>query len=68
MDTLEFSVNAMTCDHCVKAVTEELAGVEGVRTSAVDLTTKQVVVTGHNLQRAAINAAVNEAGYEVQWP
>jgi copper chaperone CopZ len=38
--------------------------VSGVRSVSVDLETKAIVVTGSNIHRAAVWAAVDEAGYE----
>ncbi|MEZ5236705.1 MAG: heavy-metal-associated domain-containing protein [Acidimicrobiia bacterium] len=67
MQTLTFSVPGMTCGHCVAAVDEELAKVPGVASRSIDLDSKQVVVTGDELDRGAIDAAVDEAGYETVW-
>jgi copper chaperone CopZ len=64
MEELSFSVPSMTCAHCVAAVRGEVEKVSGVRSVSVDLETKAVVVTGSNIHRAAVWAAVDEAGYE----
>ena len=64
MDELSFSVPGMTCGHCVAAVRGMIQKVPGVRVVNVDLDTKVVVVTGNDLHRAAVWAAVDEAGYE----
>lgn len=61
-----FRVPAMTCGHCVAAVTSELEAVDGVEHVAIDLATKDVVVTGVDLDVGAIVAAVDEAGYEIE--
>jgi copper ion binding protein len=64
--TTSFSVQGMTCDHCVRAVTEEVSRLDGVTTIAVDLATGRVDVTSATpLDAAAIAAAVDEAGYVV---
>ena len=63
-DTRTYTVTGMTCDHCVAAVTEEVAAVPGVAEVDVDLDTKLVVVHGAALDDAAIRAAISEAGYE----
>ena len=60
---LVFEVPGMTCDHCVHAVSEELANIEGVTNVEVDLATKRVVVDGTD-DVGAVRAAVDEAGYE----
>lgn len=64
MSTITFTVPGMTCGHCEAAVKDEVGKVEGVERVDVDLTTKVVVVEGEPLDRAAIFAAVDEAGYE----
>ena len=35
--TQTFHVTGMTCGHCVQAVTDEVAAIEGVRSVRVDL-------------------------------
>lgn len=62
-----FQVAGMTCGHCVAAVTEEVtAGVPGVQQVEVDLATGKVTVTSdRQLDQEAVNAAVQEAGYEL---
>ncbi|MGY1650328.1 heavy-metal-associated domain-containing protein [Geodermatophilus sp. SYSU D01119] len=59
-----FTVTGMTCGHCRRAVTEEIAAVDGVESVAVDLAGGTVTVTAtHPVDRADIAAAVDEAGY-----
>ena len=55
----------MTCGHCEAAVKQEVGSVPGVTDVDVDLETKDVVVTGTALDRAALVAAIDEAGFEV---
>ncbi len=64
-ETVIYRVPGMTCDHCKAAVAEELSGVTGVETVAVDLETKVVEIVGEALDDAALRAAIDEAGYEV---
>lgn len=64
-DTLTLSVPGMTCGHCEAAVKQEVGTVPGVDDVAVDLATKNVVVSGTNLDRDSIVAAIDEAGYDV---
>lgn len=66
-DTIElsFTVPGMTCGHCEAAVRAEVAKVPGVHSVDIDLGTKVVRVTGTALDRAALAAAVDEAGYEL---
>jgi copper chaperone CopZ len=62
--TLIFTVPAMHCAHCERAVREEVAAVAGVSSVDVDLETKLVKVTGNALDDNALRAAIEEAGYE----
>jgi copper chaperone len=64
METRTYTVPGMSCGHCKAAVTDELTQVEGVDTVDVDLDTKLVVVQGHDLDDAALRAAIYDAGYE----
>ncbi|WAL65361.1 heavy-metal-associated domain-containing protein [Amycolatopsis cynarae] len=61
-----YTVTGMTCEHCVKSVTEEVGRIEGVESVSVDLPTGAVtVVSATPLSDEAIRAAVDEAGYQV---
>jgi copper chaperone len=62
--TVTYSVPAMHCAHCERAVREEVSAVAGVDSVAVDLETKLVTITGEPLEDAALRAAIEEAGYE----
>jgi copper chaperone CopZ len=64
MEELAFLVPGMGCDHCVHAVRDKVSAVPGVSDVRVDLTTKSVVVHGEHLDRPAVFAAVEDAGYE----
>jgi copper chaperone len=68
MEELRFSVPGMTCDHCVAAVRGEIEKVRGVDAVSVQLDTKLVIVTGGGVDRGAVWAAVDEAGYEAVVP
>jgi len=63
---LILKVPAMTCGHCEAAVTASVGAVPGVVGVVVDLDTKLVTVTGDSLERAAVIAAVDEAGFDVE--
>jgi copper ion binding protein len=60
-----FTVQGMTCDHCVASVTEEVSEVAGVERVDVELTSGRMVVAGERFTEQQISAAVEEAGYEV---
>lgn len=62
--TETFRVEGMTCDHCRHAVSSEISSVPGVGAVAVDLSAGTATVsTTAPVERAAIAAAVDEAGY-----
>jgi copper chaperone CopZ len=63
-DVLTYTVAAMHCAHCERAVKAEVAQVVGVESVAVDLDTKLVTVRGAGLSDAAVREAIDEAGYE----
>jgi copper chaperone CopZ len=63
-ETVLYTVPAMHCGHCERAIKEELAAVDGVIAVTVDLETKLVTVTGDELDDGALRAAIEEAGYE----
>ena len=63
--TLTLSVPGMTCGHCEAAVKQEVGAIDGVTAVDVDLDSKDVVVTGTQLDRDAVVAAIDEAGFDV---
>jgi copper chaperone CopZ len=65
MSGLTFTVPGMSCGHCEAAVKGEVNKVAGVTDVEVDLESKIVTVTGDDIDRAAVVAAIDEAGYEV---
>lgn len=61
-----YSVTGMTCEHCVRAVSTELGTLAGVQAVQVELATGSVTVTSDGpLVEADVEAAVQEAGYEL---
>jgi copper ion binding protein len=60
-----YTVEGMSCDHCVKAITGEVTRLEGVDAVAVDLSAGTVRVSGDAVDDAAVAAAIDEAGYTV---
>lgn len=62
-----YTVTGMTCEHCVRSVTEEVGAIDGVTEVSVDLPTGAVTVRGtDSVDETAVRAAVEEAGYQVQ--
>ncbi len=59
-----YRVIGMTCDHCVRAVSEEVRALDGVSDVAVDLESGTVTVTATSrVEDAAVAGAVEAAGY-----
>ena len=66
MSTSTYTVVGMTCDHCVRSVTEEVSQVSGVSDVGVDLASGGLtVVSDGPVDDAAVRAAVEEAGYQL---
>jgi copper chaperone len=65
--TSTYAVSGMTCEHCVRSVTEEVSEVPGVTDVDVDLAAGRLTVTGA-ADADAVRAAVAEAGYQVVDP
>ena len=62
--TQDYVVAGMTCEHCVRAVTEEVRAVPGVLHVAVELDGGHLrVVSDEPLEFEQVAAAVDEAGY-----
>jgi copper chaperone len=59
---IEFNIPAISCGHCVRAVTEAVQTVDPKAQVQVDLNTKRVVVQTE-ATRPAVTAALSEAGY-----
>jgi copper chaperone len=64
IESRHYSVQGMTCAHCVMSVREEVGEVAGVASVDVDLGSGALTVTGSSLDDGAIRAAVTDAGYE----
>ena len=66
MSRSTYTVDGMTCDHCVTAVSSEIATLPGVTGVAVDLASGSVTVTSDApLADADVAAAADEAGYKL---
>ena len=64
-DTITYSVPGIHCEHCARAIREEVSEIEGVETVDVDLPAKVVTVRGRGLSDGDVREAIAEAGYEV---
>lgn len=67
-DTLSYSVPGVTCEHCRTAITKEVEMIPGVESVHVDLEQKLVTVGGPAGIDAAVRAAIDEAGYDIDEP
>lgn len=61
--TIELDVTGMTCDHCVRSVTNALKDVPGVADAIVSLEDKRATVTADEVDVAKLIEAVEEEGY-----
>lgn len=60
------TVGGMSCEHCVKAVTEAVTALSGVGGVKVSLKKKEAAVKfdGSKISIESIKEAIREAGYE----
>jgi copper chaperone len=69
MTTMTYKVQGMTCEHCVRAVSSELSALDGVSEVVIDLhagaLSDVTVTSAQPLEKSAVRAAVDEAGYEL---
>ena len=64
--TTTYTVQGMTCAHCVSSVSAELGALPGVGNIEVELATGAVTVTSEQpLDPGAVRAALDEAGYQL---
>ena len=64
---MKIKIEGMMCDHCAAHVKEALAGIAGLSRIEVDLKAGTVRVDGEP-DRAAVAAAIEDAGYDVVQP
>ncbi|MFC5177532.1 heavy-metal-associated domain-containing protein [Nocardioides taihuensis] len=61
-----YAVTGMTCDHCARAVRQEVGALPGVTAVHVEVATGDVTVTSDRpLARDEVAGAVDEAGYQL---
>lgn len=63
--TITYRVPGISCEHCRTAIEREVGQLAGITSVAVDLGGKTVTVTGDPLDEAAVVAAIDAAGYDV---
>ena len=63
MESTTLTIDGMSCAHCEHAVTAALRAVPGVVDAHVELRTGRAEVEHEGADRAALEAAVSQAGY-----
>lgn len=64
MNTIELAVQGMSCEHCVRAVTQAIRARDPAAEVAVDLAAGRLRATTA-LPEAEVRAAVEEEGYSL---
>jgi copper chaperone len=67
MEKAVLNVDGMSCEHCVRAITTAVGGLDGVGGVSVDLESKTVTVT-HDPSRSPldkIKAEIEDQGYDI---
>lgn len=62
--TIELAITGMTCDHCVRSITNAVQDVPGVAEAKVSLESNSAVVRGEAFDIQKILEAIEEEGYE----
>ena len=65
MQTVTIGINGMSCSHCVSAVQKAVAAVPGVTVQGVQIGSATVAIDPATGSRAAVDAAIESAGFEV---
>lgn len=67
MQKTKLKIEGMSCQHCVKTVTDALTELEGVQRAKVNLRKGEAVVRFNELRVTSthLKAAITEAGFEV---
>lgn len=66
MESMTLGVDGMSCGGCVVSVERALERVAGVTRARADLARHEAVVEGAKLDRAALEQALQDAGYDVR--
>ena len=60
-----YTVDGMTCAHCVESVQSAATGVAGVEVASVNLGLGLLTVAGDGYDDGALREALQHAGYEI---
>jgi copper chaperone CopZ len=61
---VNIAVNGMTCGHCKNSVETAVGKLEGVEEVTVDLSRKEVTVTGSQIDLEKVKTIIEQLGYE----
>lgn len=62
----EIKIEGMSCEHCVKRITDALLKMEGVTNVEIDLEKKIALVESNNVSSDALSNKIDDLGYEVK--
>ncbi|MCL1977458.1 MAG: copper ion binding protein [Candidatus Bathyarchaeota archaeon] len=67
METIKLTVEGMSCEHCVRAITTALSELKGVFNVKVDLATKTVCLDFNSdlISSIELKKAITDEGYNV---
>ena len=65
-ETTTYRVPGIHCEHCARAIREELSAIEGVESIEVDVAARTVAVRGAGLPDGDVREAIARAGYEAR--
>lgn len=63
---MQLTIGGMSCEHCVKAVTQAIEKVDGVKAVKVSLKKGKADIKGENVNIEAVKKAVIDAGYTAE--
>lgn len=67
MNNLECTIEDMTCNGCVKRITQAIHKLDENATISTDLTTKNVTIQSELADQSSISKALSAIGYEPQF-
>jgi copper ion binding protein len=63
---MQLTIGGMSCEHCVRAVTQAIEKVDGVKSVKVNLKKGKADIKSENVNIEAVKKAVADAGYTVE--
>ncbi|MFT4147654.1 MAG: heavy metal-associated domain-containing protein [Micrococcaceae bacterium] len=62
METYTYKIDGMSCEHCVKSITEEVEKISGATDVKVDLASETLTLKADHDPAQEVDEAVDEAG------